>query len=246
MRSSNAELYGKGIFTTVAIRAGAPLFWDKHWPRLKRDSAKVGIDMSAFAENIVVGRLEQALQDDGVRDGRARITFLDQRAGLYWPSVSVENTSISIITAERRSLPPKFSLTESPYRVNQHSPLTGVKSCNYLENILAIEEVRLRGFNEGIRINDHGEMTGGCMSNIYWLKQGVLFTPHVSTGCLPGTTREYIIENLVCEEVNAPIDTLTAVDAVFLSSAGLGVVRVNDLDHRAFDPIDHPILHLVP
>ena len=84
------------------------------------------------------------------------------------------------------------------------------------------------------------------MSNIYWLKNGELFTPQLETGCLPGTTREHMLESIACHELRAPIDTLIAVDAIFLSSAGLGVIQVNDLDNRAFDPIDHPILHLIP
>lgn len=126
------------------------------------------------------------------------------------------------------------------------SPLFGVKSCNYLENLLGIEEARGRGFYEAIRINHRGEIVGGCMSNIFWLKQGRLFTPHLDTGCLPGTTREYIIENLECEEIRQPIDTLSSVESIFMTSAGLGIVRVNDLDGRTFDEIDHPINKLWP
>lgn len=244
--NSAATLYGKGIFTTVAVRAGVPLLWEKHWARLTRDSAKVEVDMSAHPKAFVFGELTRAIKDNAVVDGRARITFLDQRPGAIWPGTAVQNTAMSIITAGPRGPAKKFSLTESPYRVNRYSPLTGVKSCNYLENILGIDEARGRGFDEGIRINDGGEMTGVCMANIYWLKSGVLFTPHLSTGCLPGTTREYILENIECNEVGMPIDTLIAVDAIFLSSAGLGVIQVSDLDNRTFEPVDHPILHLLP
>ena len=246
LANSASTLYGRGIFTTIAIRGGSPLFWEKHWARLTRDSAKVGVDMSAHAEAFVFGELAKAIMDDGIVDGRARITFLDQRPGTVWPGTAVENTAMSIIAAGARGSAKKFSLTASPYRVNQYSPLAGVKSCNYLENILALEEARGRGFDEGIRINNEGAITGVCTANIYWLKGGVLFTPSLSTGCLPGTTREHILENLGCHEVAMPIDTLAAVEAIFLSSAGLGVIRASDLENRTFEPADHPILHLVP
>ena len=241
-----ASLYGKGIFTTVAIRDRRPLFWEKHWRRLTGDAGKVGVDISAFGEERVRGELDRALANEGVADGRARITFLDDRSGDIWPAEAAENTLMSILVGERRQLPPKFSLTSSPYRVNTYSPLAGVKSCNYLENLLAIEEARGRGFHEAIRINDRGEMTGGCMSNIFWLKNGTLFTPHRETACLPGTTREFVLENLPCEETREPIDTLINAEAIFLSSAGLGVVEVNDLDHSTFCPSSHPILRIVP
>lgn len=241
-----AALYGKGVFTTIAIRAKRPLFWEKHWRRLTGDAVKVGVDISAFGEALVRAELERTLTSEGVADGRARITFYDEHPGDIWPADAAENTSISILAGKRRRLPAKFSLTASPYRVNTYSPLAGVKSCNYLENLLAIEEARGRGFHEAIRINDRGEMTGGCMSNIFWLKNGRLYTPHLETACLPGTTREFVLDNLQCEETREPIDTLVNAEAIFLSSAGLGVIEVSDLDHRTFDPSGHPILRLVP
>ncbi|MBX7055067.1 MAG: aminotransferase class IV [Pyrinomonadaceae bacterium] len=244
--NSAAMLYGKGIFTTIAIRAGVPLFWEKHWRRLTSDAAKVGVDMSAFTEKHVLEETGRQLRDSGVHDGRVRLTFQDERPGDVWPAENGQNTSMSILTGGMRELPTKLSLTASPYRVNTFSPIVGVKSCNYLENLLGIEEARDRGFHEALRINDRGAITGGCMSNVFWLKYGKLHTPHLETGCLPGTTREHIVENLECNEVAMPIDTLVNAEAIFLSSAGIGVIAVNDLDHRTFDPIDHPILHIVP
>jgi len=243
--SSQSKLYGKGIFTTIAIRGGEPLFWDKHWARLGRDAATVGVDLSAFSEETVFSELKKEIAASGLSDGRARIAFSDERSSEIWPAESSRNTSMSILVGERRPIPTKFSITASPYRVNTHSPLVGVKSCNYLENLLGIEEARSRGFHEALRINHNGHLTGGCMSNVFWLKQGRLWTPHLDTGCLPGTTREYIIENLECDETRQPIDTLINAEAIFMTSAGLGIVRVHDLDHRTFDPIDHPILHLL-
>lgn len=246
MNSSNASLYGKGIFTTITVRSSKPLFWDKHWARLSRDSGRVGVDLSRFSETIVLSELKKEIATSSLSDGRVRITFSDERSSDIWPAESLQNTAMSILVGERRAVPAKFSITASPYRVNIESPLVGVKSCNYLENLLGIAEAHGRGFHEAIRINHRGEIVGGCMSNIFWLKQGRLWTPHLDTGCLPGTTREYIIENLECEETYQPMDTLGTAESIFMTSAGLGIVRVNDLDHRTFDEIDHPITKLWP
>jgi branched-subunit amino acid aminotransferase/4-amino-4-deoxychorismate lyase len=246
MNSSNSSLYGKGIFTTIAVFNAKPTLWDKHWQRLTNDASTIGVDLSEFSEASIFSALTQEIAANGITDGRARLTFLDERSSDIWPAETKQNTNMSILVGERRPLPAKFSITASPYRVNTYSPLVGVKSCNYLENLLGIEEARGRGFHEAIRINHRGEIVGGCMSNIFWLKQGRLFTPHLDTGCLPGTTREYIIENLECEEIRQPIDTLSSVESIFMTSAGLGIVRVNDLDGRTFDEIDHPINKLWP
>lgn len=241
-----SRLYGKGVFSTIACSNSRPFLWDKHWKRLVKDAGTVGVDLSEFSETSVFNELTKEIAANNIFDGRARITFSDERSSDIWPAESSQNTTMSILVGERRPLPTKFSITASPFRVNTESPLVGVKSCNYLENLLGIEEAKSRGFHEAIRINHGGEIVGGCMSNIFWLKQGRLWTPHLDTGCLPGTTREYILENLECDETRQPIDTLINAEAIFMTSAGLGIVRVHDLDNRAFDEIDHPILHLIP
>ena len=38
-------LYGKGIFTTIAISQGKPLLWEKHWRRLMDNASKLAIDL---------------------------------------------------------------------------------------------------------------------------------------------------------------------------------------------------------
>jgi branched-subunit amino acid aminotransferase/4-amino-4-deoxychorismate lyase len=141
-------------------------------------------------------------------------------------------------------MPSPFRVTTSPYPVNSRSPLAGIKSCNYLENILAIDEAKGRGFHEAIRVNERGHVTSGCMANVFWLSGGKLFTPASSTGCLPGTTREFVLENLACEEVEAEIGELGSAKAIFLTSAGLGVVAVNEFDGRTLGGRDHRIVQV--
>ena len=104
----------------------------------------------------------------------------------------------------------------------------------------------MSGANEAVRLNELGYVTSACMANISWLKNDRLFTPSLSTGCLPGTTREFVLENLEVSEVEAAIDDLREADAIFLASAGLGVVQVDQFDGRAMPDIDHAITRLVP
>jgi branched-subunit amino acid aminotransferase/4-amino-4-deoxychorismate lyase len=151
-----------------------------------------------------------------------------------------------MILGTRRSAANPFKLTISPYPVNSLSPLAGVKSCNYLEQILVIDEAKGLGFDEGVRLNERGEIASATMANVFWLKDDVLFTPSLKTGCLPGTTREFVLENLKCREVEADLEALQNADAVFLTSAGLGVVRVAVFDERSLPDVNHPIVNLVP
>ena len=111
---------------------------------------------------------------------------------------------------------------------------------------MSLDEARLGGANEAIRINERGQITSACMANVFWLSDGRLFTPALSTGCLPGTTRELVIESLEVAEVEAQIDELRKADAIFLTSAGLGVVQVDEFERQKMLRLDHEITRLIP
>ncbi len=243
--TSNILLYGKGIFTTIAIREGQLFLWDKHWWRLNDNAKIVGIDLTAQSENQILDQLTESIKKKGILNGRARLTFSDESTSPIWQGESPAKTNLNIITGDRRPVPDEFRLTVSPYTVNSRSPLTGVKSCNYLENLLAVEEAKKRGFHEAVRVNECGHITGGCMSNIFWLRDEVLYTPSLSTGCLPGTTREFVLENLESQEVEAGIDELNQADAIFLTSAGLGITQVAEYEAKRIETTNHPILTLL-
>ncbi len=167
--ASSTALYGRGIFTTLAVYGGQPFLWDKHWRRLANNAVTIGIDLAEHTENSTRKALSEIIEKNGVADGRARITFFDERPSSIWPSESDKKTSLHIMTGDRRPVSGNFRLTISPYPVNSRSPLAGVKSCNYLENLLAYDEAKGRGFDEAIRVNERGEVTSAVMANIFWL-----------------------------------------------------------------------------
>jgi branched-subunit amino acid aminotransferase/4-amino-4-deoxychorismate lyase len=229
---SSATLYGKGVFTTIAVIDGTPSVWDKHWRRLIANAAKLEIDISDYNESEVFQELTQKIESRGLKEGRARITFSDESESEIWSHGGEKKTGLSIITAERRPISSEFSLTISPHRINTTSPLTGIKSCNYLEHLLAHREASSRGFDEAIRLNERNEVATGCMANIFWMKDGKVYTPSLSTGCLAGTTREFILENVECEEVEAGVDGLSDAESIFLTSAGIGIASVIDFEGK--------------
>jgi branched-subunit amino acid aminotransferase/4-amino-4-deoxychorismate lyase len=240
-----AELYGKGVFSTVRITAGKPFLWGKHWRRLERDAGAIKLDLSGHTELSTRSELERVMNASSMVNGRARITFSDASPSDLWPSEAEGGTRLAIITGEMRPAPHPFKLTISQYPMNARSPLAGVKSSNYLDHLISLDEARQRGFHEAIRVNERGVVTSGCMANVFWLKNGQLFTPSLSTGCLPGTTREFVLENVECAEVEAGIDDLRRADAIFLTSAGLGVTEVAELGSRQIGAPRHPIAELL-
>jgi branched-subunit amino acid aminotransferase/4-amino-4-deoxychorismate lyase len=232
--TSAAALYGKGIFTTVAIYNSKPFQWEKHWQRLTVNAQKTGIDLVDFSRQPIEDSLAEIVAANKLVKGRARLTFFDESSSRIWQREQTFKTSFLIQTADFQSHPKKFRLTISPFVINSKSPLAGIKSCNYLENILALEDAKANGFDEAIRLNERGEIASAAMANLFWVKGKEIFSPSLKTGCLAGTMRAFFMENFAVSEIEVNINSLTEADAVFLTSAGLGIVKAESIDGHNF------------
>lgn len=242
---SQAVFYGKGVFTTVAIYNSKPFLWQKHWRRLIENAKKINVNLSKFSEPTVKNALSDIIVANKIINGRARLTFFDESSISIWQTEQKKQISFLINTADFREIPKSLRLTVSPFLINSTSPLFGVKSCNYLENILALEDAKAKGFDEAVRINERKEIVSACMANIFWLRSGKIFTPNLNTGCLAGTTREFVLENYLVFEKRAKLDELNEAEQVFLASAGVGVVQVAEFQEKKFSSDLHEITEIL-
>ena len=242
---SASALYGKGIFTTARVKQGRIFLWEKHWDRLLVASKKLRMEVDQ-SESFVKAALDRLIVANKVDEGRTKITILDISANPFWIAKGPNKYFLLITTSDPRPIPDRFLLTKSPFLVNSTSPLAGLKSCNYLEQLMAFADAKSVHFDEAIRCNELGYVASACMANVFWENDGRLFTPSLVTGCLAGTTREFVLENLECAEVEAGIDAIEAADRIFLTSAGIGVVAAAEFNGRKLDTSNHPILNLIP
>ena len=243
---SPASFYGKGVLTTVAIYNTKTLLWQKHWRRLIENAKRIHFDLSKFSEQTVTSSLSEIIAANKIINGLARLTFIDESSISIWQTEQKKRTGFLINTADFRKIPKHLRLTVSPFGINSTSPLSGVKSCNYLENILALEDAKAKGFDEAVRINECDEIVSACMANIFWLKDGEIFTPNLNTGCLAGTTREFVLENYSVFEKRAKLNELSSADQIFLTSVGIGVVRVSEFQGKKFIEEPHRLTKICP
>ncbi len=227
---SSAVLYGRGVFTTLAIYESKPFLWEKHWFRLNQHAHQIGIDLSGFSDKETLRNLTQIIAKNNISNARCRLTFFDQSTSIIWQSpseqkTSEQKTSLLMQTADLREIKQYYRITQSPFSVNSKSPLAGIKSCNYLENILAFENATAGGFDEAVRLNENGDITSTCMANIFWIENEKIYTPSLKTGCLAGTIRELLLENFEIIQTEAKPEILDKATAIFLTSAGIGLSR---------------------
>src|SRR5215211_1060960 len=172
---SSATLYGRGVFTTIAVYDSKPFLWVKHWQRLAAHAGKLDIDHTGCTEKSVGEAVHKLIAVNQVKDGRARVTMLARGGRGFWKAklASSRKTDLLIMTGDPQRVSQNgLSLAVSPYRISTFSPLTGIKSVNYLDHVLSKEEARSRDFDEAVVLNERGEIVSATTANIFWASNG--------------------------------------------------------------------------
>ncbi|EHQ90215.1 aminotransferase class IV [Desulfosporosinus youngiae] len=233
LANDRLALFGFGLFETLLITDYGPLFADLHWQRLHRGAQILGLvppDQQEWLQHI------QAFmeQTPGTTPYALRITLSGGAPLAGLPSQLLFQRRSVPYTPAQYTAGIQLHLLTSPR--NEHSPLCTLKSTNYLENILAKEEAALHGCEEGLWLNTQGYLAEGTMSNLFFLKNGALFTPSLSSGCLPGTRRQLILElaralQIPTHEGLYTFSDLLSSDEIFMTNALMGIMPVRKIQN---------------
>jgi branched-chain amino acid aminotransferase len=124
--------------------------------------------------------------------------------------------------------------------VRRNSPRAldpAMKSCNLINNILAVREAQAKGAAEPIMLNEAGEVAEGASSNVFVVERGTLLTPPLEAGILPGVTRELVLEIAAAEKVPAreemlDVERLLAADEAFVTSTLKELMPIATIDGK--------------
>ncbi|GAI43845.1 unnamed protein product, partial [marine sediment metagenome] len=130
-----------------------------------------------------------------------------------------------------------FRAVVSSIRRNSQSPLSRLKSANYLENMLAKQEARAAGVDEAICLNEKGLLAEASMSNIFLVNDGILRTPGEQSGILPGITREVVLElasqlGINTFEQDIRLDELFQAQEAFLTNSLMEIMPLTEIDGK--------------
>ena len=232
-------VYGWGVFTNLRVYDAEPFAFDRHWERLIRHAEKARVAVTLQRE-----RAEQALTDlisaNGVEQGKARLMILKGDAGAWRAEKGRESEFLIFTSPNVQRAGEPLALTLSPYRLLSSSPLAGVKQTAMLENLLAFEEARGRGFTEAVMLNERGEIVSATAGNIFWVEGDELVTPSLSTGCVAGVTRSLIQEiaarvNIYLVEGSYPLQRVLDSTEVFVTSGLREIALAASFDFKTYD-----------
>jgi branched-chain amino acid aminotransferase len=124
--------------------------------------------------------------------------------------------------------------------LRRNSPLSldpAMKSCNLINNILAVREAQAKGAAEPLMLNDAGDLAEGASANVFLVVKGALVTPPLSAGILPGVTRALVLEiaarlGIAAREETVRVPGLMAADEAFVTSTLKEVMPIATVDGR--------------
>ncbi len=189
-------LYGFGLFETVRAYEGQVFRLDSHLNRLVRSAKILGLPIGvADLEDAVMA----TIQANQLGDARIRITVSIGEGSMVPDPSTCKQPTVLILAGDYHPYPEQiyqkgFRAVVSSIRRNSGSPLSRLKSANYLENMLVKQEARAAGVDEALCLNEKGLLAEASMSNIFLVEDGVLRTPREESGILPGVTRGVVLE----------------------------------------------------
>ena len=230
-------ILGLALFETMLAVDGRPKFTGEHLARWKQSCDRLGW---AFPDIDLAGIGSELLRKNGLAPGRGRLRLtMTAGSGSIFDKAAGTDAK-TWITATPVEIPPKsIEAMVSPWKRNASSPLAGLKTASYAENILALDHARDAGFGETIFFNTEGRLCEAATSNVFLVRGKQILTPSLESGCLPGVARSVVIRLIrssgrECLETPLEEMDLGNADEIFLTSAIRGPVPVSRLDDRKF------------
>jgi branched-chain amino acid aminotransferase len=226
---------GLGLFETMGAFDGKVIFADRHLARLRESGARLGwkIDFPELAE---VAR--ECLVRASLAVGRARMRLIvTAGSGPANDLTPGKDRLVWLAALPVGEVPLSVTACVSAWPRNERSALAGMKTACYAENLVALDDARKRGFDEAVFLNTIGQLCEAATANLFLVKGGVLLTPSLDSGCLPGIGREVLCElatshGFTLEEKPLVRGDLETADEIFLISASRGPMPVSRMDGR--------------
>lgn len=230
--------FGLGVFETIALWQGRPVFLKEHLRRMQ-----TAADFFGWGEIA-----DRGLTEEGIRqwleqqekwtaeNGQWEATAKCLAHGGLKIMLSKENLILSL--RENHYHPAQygkgFTMDFSSVRRNETSPLVMHKTMNYGDCILEKRAATKAGMDERIFLNTKGQIAEGCVSNIFFVRNGNVCTPARFCGLLPGVLRAYVLQVTDATETILYPEELADCEECFVTNSLMGVMPVRQLGNYTF------------
>jgi 4-amino-4-deoxychorismate lyase len=236
--NNRAFLYGDGLFETIIVKDNSPNYLQDHLDRLHRGMKILKMKISSGLQyNPIQESIEELLKANNFKDARIKLIVWRKPGGLYIPE-SEESEYLILCNALSQN-PIEGRRTDFCSSITlQESIFSEFKRLNSLPFVLAGIELKEKGLDDLILLDDHGNVAECISSNIFWKSGKEYFTPSLDTGCIAGVRRKNIIERL--KSLSIPIhqikslpNELIKADCIFSTNVA-GIYPIIQIGEKKF------------
>lgn len=235
-------LFGDSVYEVISTHHGHLCFVNEHLQRLRNSAHAISLEIS-LADEQIVEEIHKTMEAAGNPESYVRIIVT---RGVGEIDIDPETcTEPNVLIFVR----PIFHYPEENYKNGINIALVsikrnsrealnpGIKTGNYLNNVLAKMEARKAGAADALMLNPTGQLTECTTSNFFFIRDQRLMTPSLSCGILSGITREVVLrlarENgVLVEEGEWPADVLQIAEEAFITGTVKMIMPVTTLDGR--------------
>lgn len=238
-------LYGDGIFRTMLVVQGKPLYWTQHYNKLQHDCVALGIE----CPSIQTLRDELAQLTFSIAEGVAKIIITRGPGNRgYKPAINppvsriLSMSPLPVYPNNYRELGIKVQVCNM--RLGHQLRLAGIKHLNRLENVLAAAEWNDPGIAEGLMLDEDDFVIEGTRSNLFLVRNGMLITPDLSRCGVAGLQRDRVMElaakhGLACTIADVTMADLLEADEIFIVNSVIGLWPIREL--AGFNCMQFPV-----
>ena len=238
--------HGVGLFETMIARNGRVFQAETHMNRLKESAAGLRLTEKLHVEPLIEA-LHLTLKENSQSDARMRLTITGGDLNMLQRTGEQGNTDPTIVIQSQppTQYPDAFfekgvHVTLASGRVNPYEFGAGHKTLNYWSKLLNLQLAAMQQCGEALWLTPSATLAGGCVSNLFAVKDGTLFTPLARgeedeqdepSAVLPGVTRDVVITladelGVGTSKQSMTLDDALDADELFLTNSSWGVLPV--------------------
>lgn len=230
-------LSGWGVFSTLRVADGVLFAFERHWARIARDAAAFHVAIPGDPEKVRRNLLD-LVEANGAYNCTLRLVIVRNGGGMWAGPSNGRESDLIALTANSKDWGQGVKLAYQAHGRHAACPFAGTKILSWAMNLTWLETAQRRGFDEVILLNERGEVAECTSANLFTAQGSRVWTPPLSSGCLPGITREVLLGEIhvpgytITEKPLTPADLENA-DEVFITSTTRDLLPVREIEGKA-------------
>jgi len=231
-------LYGAGLFETMRSHNGVVFALKDHLDRLFFSARSLSIN-TPYDAKYITDAVYRVLRANELTDARLRLTLTN---GPMSEDEDKRKSTLLISATKFRSYPPEYYqkgilVVLCQFRQNPSEPTCGHKVTSYFSRMIALSHAHQKKAAEALWFTVDNCLAEGCVSNVFLVKDSVLYTPPIKTPVLAGIARKTVCQialksSIQLVEKSLTIEDILAADEMFLTNVIMQVLPITRVERH--------------